>query len=446
MLSRFLVALFVAAFATVSTASQVPRMHVVSIGVDTNPEKAKDLYADDAAAMLSLFRNDNCPPLYRLGTQVLLRGIDATPASVMEKIAVIEKTADDSDVTVVYCSCHGKSNDAKDDLALDLAEGILEGKQLLKELSAIPGKTILILDTCRGGSLLPQYLPDSDHKEISLLIASQEHEDSAGGTPGDGMLHGFFTNAIREGILGVADDPVWNGNGDGVVSLPELGTYASQRAKAIYPRQSAILRPESLPELSLMRFTEAERALADVSLGHDFFTPRNEWREPDVIGTDHYLVRTLSAKTVLPDPGNDANALPWPSTTITGSAPECLEGSDWMGRWKNSEDTEWREGNVEIKVRQSTMFIRFDNGSNVYLFELQFLGTSQLGGRYHNVHQTLDDKGRWVGRFVDYDRIDGVFVGDLGDKGRWDFRRVYSGTPNAFRERWCRFSAIICAL
>lgn len=413
-------------------------MHLVSVGVDTNPEKTKDLYADDAAAMLALFRNESSPAVYGLGTQVLLRECDATPALLTEKLAAIAKTADEADVTVVYFSCHGKSNEAKDDQALDLAlylaKGKVEGKQLLSELAPIRGQVILILDTCRGGSLLPQYQPQSDHKHISLLIASQANHDSAGGTPGDGILHGFFTNAVREGILGVADDPAWNGNGDGVVSLTELGQYAKQRATGIYPRQEAVLRPELLPNLPLMRFTVADRTLADISLAHDFFRPRNDWGEPDVIGSDSYLVRTLFAKTVFPAPEFDDNAMAWPTTTIAGPVPECLEGSNWVGRWKyDGHGNEWREGNVEIKVQESTILVHFEEGSNVYLFELKFLGTNQLGGRYHNVHQTLHDKGRWVGHFIDYDRIDGIFVGDAGDRGRWDFRRVFSGTPDASR-------------
>jgi len=66
-----------------------------------------------------------------------------------------------------------------------------------------------------------------------------------------------------------------------------------------------------------------------------------------------------------------------------------------MGRWKPEGSAEWIEGSVEIEVHDTTVFVHFDDGSNVYLFELQFLGTKELGGRYHNVRQTIDDKGRW---------------------------------------------------
>lgn len=437
MFSRLSIALVVASFATISMASEVHHMHIVSIGVDTSLEKTKDLYADDAAAMLTLFRNCKSPELYKLGVQVILRESDATPGLVLEKVAVVEKNAGDSDVTIVYFSCHGKANDSSDDLGLYLKGGILEGKQLLNALAAVRGHVVLILDTCRAGSLMPQYRPESDHKRVSILIASQANEDSSGGAPGDGILHGFFTNAIREGVLGAADDLIWGGNGDGFVSLPELAAYASWRASVMYRRQSAIVLPATLPELQLMKYTKAEKALSEVSLAHEFFRPRNDWNEPDVVENNDYRVEILSRKTKLPRVDSDPNASPWPANTISGSAPECLNGSDWAGRWKYDSDKEWTKGNVEIKVSESTMFFRFSDGDdehgNVYLFETRFLKENDLGGRYHNVRQTTNDCGLWVGRFVDYDRIDGAFIDTTGRKGRWDFRRVYSGTPSPTR-------------
>jgi len=283
-----------------AVAGDTPRLHIVSVGVDTSANENPDYYvADaDAAAIPLFFRNGTSPSLIGLGTQTILRKGDATPTLILEKLDVIQKIAGESDVTIVYFSCHGKANDIQDDLVLYLSEGTLEGKRLLNGLSEIRGRVILILDTCRGGSLLPQYRPESDHKEISLLIASQANEDSAGGTPGDGILHGFFTNAIREGVLGAADDPLWSGNGDGTVSLPEVGIYASQRASSLYRRQTAILCPDVLRELPLVRYTKADRELAAASLEHQFFSPRNKWLEPDVIGANDYRVRKQCCQTL----------------------------------------------------------------------------------------------------------------------------------------------------
>lgn len=426
-LSRWLWLVTLAVPSLALSEERAPRLHVLAVGVDSAVDEDQlGYYADDAEALGYLLRRPDISQYGHGGEVFILRGLDATVEKVLTVIQALGGATQANDTAVLVFSTHGGPNQETGEFELSLANGCkLSGAVLLTELAKLRGKSVIMIDACRAGMIVSQFDP-SLHASISLLLASKSNEDSSGAFPQQKLRHGFFVNALREGLLGVADIAPRIGNRDESVDVSELGRYAARRVSEIYPRQTVLLYPESdLPKIPLVRYTPESLRLGHESIEAELFKPRNPWLEPDVPNAFTPAVRSLAVRTEFKPLDKDGNAAAWSRPTQSKTHPVNLEGNDWESRWRKYDTGCWNNGIAEIAIDGSTCFLRFSGDDDEdYLFEVRFLGNSCLAGRYHNVRRTLDDSGTWVGRFVDLDRIDGYYVGDAGDCGRWNFRRT----------------------
>lgn len=400
-------------------AQSKPQLHVLAVGVDTNTGDKLGYYADDAETIAKLLQNPTSTTHSPGGATIVLRGRAATRDQVLKELTSLQKRAKADDTTVVVFSVHGVEKNH--DLSLSLEGAPLTGKELLASVMKIPGQRAILMDTCRAGAIL-QHMDQNAYPSLALLLATHANEDSSGNEPVNNIRHGFFVNAWREGLLGLADTSPQHI--ERVITLRELGDYAIPRASSIYPRQQGQIFPTAgLPEWPLVSYNDSDLREAKASVEQLFCNTRNPWCDPDVIGVDGEAARMNAIKMNFPKRKKDDNAQLWPTAPVLSCMPTSLKGDDWAGRWKYDSSKDWNESQtVKLCVKGNTIFIQYDNGIDAYLFEAEYVATDRLAGRYHNVRRTTDDYGVWTGRVVDFDRIDGIFRDGAGS-GRWDFRR-----------------------
>lgn len=155
-------------------------------------------------------------------------------------------------------------------------------------LQRLPARhTLIILDTCHAGYVLANQKPPEglDRSSWQRLVASRGVQAIAAGTKGQMAREtrdgGLFTQTLIDGLRGGADL-----NGDGVITLDELGTW-------VYPR--------------VKRASEGDQDVqwGNMSGAGQFFFPlpgrRNALPEPPLDGSPQ---RVTAAASAVPAPGS----------------------------------------------------------------------------------------------------------------------------------------------
>ena len=215
--------------------------------------------------------------------RVSIRRMVDGPGTVKGLEELLQKTfqdADDRDTALIYFSTHGIlfSEDGRRQMALLLSDGEqeerLEPEQLRRLLDRIPGKKILILDTCHSGAVIGAGADDFVNRfrglNYSVLVSCGAEEDSwFWSAEADAYTGtGYFTSAL-ENALRASDPEQIDPDGSGTVSLEEL----TGRIRQIHGASTVYCWPEKdgtalfhLPEdrkagdrLRGVSFGEAER-------------------------------------------------------------------------------------------------------------------------------------------------------------------------------------------
>jgi WD40 repeat protein len=246
---------------------ELPALYVLAVGVSAYPGKLKlDCAAADARDLARAWK-EKSGTLYRKIEIKLLTDKDATRAEILGGLVWLRKQMTQKDVGIVSFSGHG-ARDADTTFYLApvdvnpenlLASGV-SGEQLRKTLAGIPGKMLVLLDACHAGSVdgdkrkafggltddLVRDLVTDDYGIVVLCSSTGREYSLEDGTVG----HGFFTQAILEGLSGKADY-----NKDGVVYLNELDNYVTERVKELSKGQQhpVTARPASIRSFPLSR-------------------------------------------------------------------------------------------------------------------------------------------------------------------------------------------------
>lgn len=129
--------------------------------------------------------------------------LDATKHDIFNLIDVIALDATEKDITIFYYSGHG--NTENDDIEYGAIETVDEeyivASELLDALAVLPGKIMILMDSCGSGRVITTLENGSwDKEKFEILTACADDEKSAT-TYVDGVWGGVFTRAIVEAAI-----------------------------------------------------------------------------------------------------------------------------------------------------------------------------------------------------------------------------------------------------
>ena len=247
-----------------------PRLYALLVGVaDYEDESLRLKYAADDAELLERILREKAALAFA-GCEVR-RFVDrkATKEAFLDGLRWLKDAMKPQDVGIIFFSGHGHRDD--DGIFYMLPAEVkrrsidatgVDGALFKRKLAGIKGKVVVMLDACHSGAVEKeaggerQLRPITDDfvremvREdcgIIMMCSSTGQEVSQE----DAQLgHGFFTQALTEGLSGQADF-----NKDGFVYLTELDNYLFERVKGLSKnRQHTVTaKPASVVPFALSR-------------------------------------------------------------------------------------------------------------------------------------------------------------------------------------------------
>jgi WD40 repeat protein len=242
-------------------------LYVLAVGINDYPDKRLklDCAAPDAQSLRQTFVT-NSGKLFREVEVKLLLDRQATRANILDGLRWLAAKAKPGDVVVVFYAGHGdcKIEDQFYLLPVDanlrnLSGTGISGEALKRALADLPSTTMLVLDACYAGSFdgkkrkkraLPEQ-SDALLRELTydaglVVMCGASKEQEAAEEDG----HGFFTQALVEGLSGKADM-----DKDGLIELNELDVYVTQRVRKLSAgdQEPTISRPSIVRSFALSK-------------------------------------------------------------------------------------------------------------------------------------------------------------------------------------------------
>jgi hypothetical protein len=204
--------------------------------------------AKDAADFAAVLKSQE-GVFYEKTDIITLTDRDATKGAIEKQLAMLKKKVTENDTALVFFAGHGLTDAAQDfyylstDATMDadlLEASAVDGRLIRKSLAAIPGRVVLMMDTCRSGAGITGVVDMSrtandmaqDTAGIVMFASSQGREDSLESPEWE---NGAFTEAL----LSIIDDAGVYGE-DGRLSIPELEEAVTVRvAELTEGRQNA---------------------------------------------------------------------------------------------------------------------------------------------------------------------------------------------------------------
>lgn len=237
-------------------------LYVLSIGVEpTWTFKGEhDLYAGDAVFVGEAFSKSE--GLYAHTHRRVVSGKQATREGVLDGLAWLGKSFGESDLAIIFFSTHGIGESEKGhEVTLYDAGGkysALMSTEIWAALDAAKGRTVVLMDSCTSGGMIPPASQLEKRKKRTAFFAGCTATEETGGQfQRADRPHGWFVIALCEALAGKADT-----DGDGVVTLGEVEKYLPGRARQFYPAQNAFLvGSKEMRKLPLVRVDPAHPAV-----------------------------------------------------------------------------------------------------------------------------------------------------------------------------------------
>jgi len=194
----------------------------------------------DAEAIEKAFRAQEGRLFRRVNTVLITDRAELKPTreNIVNQMESFLRQASQNDLLVLFVAGHGTVDAAgkffllPNDAAYDSQGGLVRSRVVsgadLRDMLDLPGKKLLLLDTCHSASVSGTRGPDADRlvRELAelkaiILTSSTGTETSQ---ESEAWQHGVFTYALLEGLSGKADTV----EKDRVVSMKELDAYVSE--------------------------------------------------------------------------------------------------------------------------------------------------------------------------------------------------------------------------
>ena len=246
----------------------MPNLYVLSVGVSDYENNDLDLrFAHaDAEGIARAFKSQQGRLFGEVKSRVLINE-QATRGEVLDGFDWLESEVTQRDVAVIFVAGHG-DNDRRDNYYFlphdanpeKLRRSAVEWNDFNSILADLPGKTVLMVDTCKSGNVtgskkfrgISRNDPTSAIKElirtesgVVVMTASTGSELSVEDTS---WGHGAFTKALLDGLKGSADY-----DRDQVITLKELDLYVTRSVKTLTKGQQRPTTdfPPNLPDFPL---------------------------------------------------------------------------------------------------------------------------------------------------------------------------------------------------
>jgi uncharacterized caspase-like protein len=217
--------------------AQALTLNMVSVGVS----KFQNNYANalgsphkDAIGMTKMFQAQRGKLFSQVNVQQLLNA-QATTNNITAALQALRPKANTNTYTLFFVASHGATNNGK--YTFCAYDQSYPWSSVQAALSGLPGRVIVILDTCGSGGVT--Y--GGNIIVFSACLSKQfSNETSA---------HGYFTQAFLAGLAGKADF-----NKDGKITLSEMDAYLANQLdlynKKKQPKdhqKCTLLRPANVP-------------------------------------------------------------------------------------------------------------------------------------------------------------------------------------------------------
>lgn len=175
--------------------------------------------------------------------RALAENADASPtrANILQSLKELIRTASPDDIAVVMLAGHGFVDSRSETFYFAARDGLVSQSELDQELSRLPCRTLMVLDTCHSeavAGMREQILQFSRILTGPIVLTAcgrdEESEES------DDVGHGVFTAAILEGLNGEwypkskrPGSPELDTNADNIVSINELCRFVRWRTPGI---------------------------------------------------------------------------------------------------------------------------------------------------------------------------------------------------------------------
>jgi hypothetical protein len=270
------------AFASDSKSPSPPQpvsgtLHVLTVGVARAKNKKKEAElpgADQNARDVAAFFKNQEGRLYEKVVEETLVNEEATHADILAALDRLKDGFKPGDTAVVHLSGHGGEalgqwrmaahDHPWDNRSLD---NMVTEKELRERLEKLPGKVILILDSCHAGAFGDGVGNRRAKGEAGLTVYAASLPDQVS-YYSPALKHGVFTHALLEALDGKAD-----ANGDGIVTLAEVDAYVGARVAELgrpnlatkvvlgfrgikaTPQTPTLSKPATIPSNMPMAFT-----------------------------------------------------------------------------------------------------------------------------------------------------------------------------------------------
>ena len=215
-----------------------PSLYVLAVGVSDYPGDMKLRYAaSDASALAKAFHAHHGGVFANVEVN-LLADADATRARIAAGLDWLKSKMTARDVGIVFLSGHGtrdprgKFHFVPVDVDIrDPAGTCVPGDAVKHLMGDLPGRLILMLDSCHSGATADDRGAADDltrdlvTEEYGVLVMSSSMGNEVSLEASD-IKAGFFTKAITDGLSGMADL-----NRDGTIHLHELDLFTSIRVR-----------------------------------------------------------------------------------------------------------------------------------------------------------------------------------------------------------------------
>ncbi|MFO0573932.1 MAG: caspase family protein [Polyangia bacterium] len=258
-----------------STApSARPTLRVLAIGVGNYQRPALRLRypAKDAADLVKLIVQKQ-GTLYHTVETRLVTDRDATRARILAGLDWLRQQAGAADTTLLFLAGHGINEPATGEyffLPVDAdpgsaAQSMLPASALRELLASLPGRVVLLLDTCHSGSVLGRGAGGLAAPSPTALARERAISDLASVEGGVVVMtaatgsqasiedaawqNGAFTRALLEGLAGRADL-----RRTGRVTVNMLDLYVSERVRELTAgtQTPATAKPSTIPDFPLV--------------------------------------------------------------------------------------------------------------------------------------------------------------------------------------------------
>ena len=224
----------------------MPNLYVLSVGVSDYENNDLDLrFAHaDAEGIARAFKSQQGRLFGEVKSRVLINE-QATKGEILDGFDWIEREVTQKDVALVFVSGHGDNDNRGNyyflphDVNPDkLRRTAVVFRDFNEMLEGLPGKTVLMVDTCKSGNVTgsrrTKAIADPTRALMELIrtesgvVVMSASTGSELSVESDEWGHGAFTKALLDGLKGPADF-----NNDRVITLTELNLSITYTVKEI---------------------------------------------------------------------------------------------------------------------------------------------------------------------------------------------------------------------